>query len=77
MSGMLTKTEIENLRSSTGAPFDLLFIEGMIAHHKGAISMADLVDGSRNAAVKKLAGNIVKAQTAEIKTMKELLTRLP
>jgi uncharacterized protein (DUF305 family) len=77
MSGMLTKSEIENLRNSTGAPFDRLFIEGMIAHHKGAISMADLIDGSRNAAVKKLAGNIVKAQTAEIKTMEELLTRLP
>lgn len=77
MDGMLTESEIETLRNSTGAAFDRLFIEGMIGHHEGAISMVEIIDGSKNSEVKELAANIVSSQSAEITTMKEILTRLP
>lgn len=77
MDEMLTESEIETLRNSTGATFDRLFIEGMIGHHEGAISMVEIIDGSKNSEVKELAASIVSSQSAEIKAMKELLTRLP
>ena len=77
MDGMLTESEIETLRNSTGATFDRLFIEGMIGHHEGAIEMVEIIDGSKNSEVKELAANIVSSQSAEITAMKELLTRLP
>ena len=77
MDGMLTESEIETLRNSTGATFDRLFIEEMIGHHEGAISMVEIIDGSKNSEVKELAASIVSSQSAEITAMKELLTRLP
>ena len=35
MGGMLTDEEFSKLESSSGATFDTLFLEGMIAHHEG------------------------------------------
>ena len=40
MDGMLSESQIQQLRDSEGAIFDRLFREGMIAHHEGAITMA-------------------------------------
>jgi uncharacterized protein (DUF305 family) len=43
MPGMLTPDEMARLTASTGADFDRLFLEGMIKHHAGALTMvADL-----------------------------------
>src|SRR3954447_6730248 len=39
MPGMLTPDEMERLAAAKGAEFDRLFLEGMIKHHGGAISM--------------------------------------
>jgi uncharacterized protein (DUF305 family) len=39
MPGMLTPEEMERLAAAKGAEFDRLFLEGMIKHHGGAISM--------------------------------------
>jgi uncharacterized protein (DUF305 family) len=49
----------------------------MIGHHEGAIEMVKIIDRSKNSEVKELAANIVNSQSAEITTMKEILTRLP
>jgi uncharacterized protein (DUF305 family) len=73
MSGMLSDRELKELESATGADFDLLFLEGMIKHHEGAIEMAEMVTDSQNQEVSALAKQIIKAQKTEIELMKELL----
>ena len=39
MPGMLTPEEMERLAAAKGAEFDRLFLEGMIKHHGGALTM--------------------------------------
>jgi uncharacterized protein (DUF305 family) len=73
MDGMLTSERMSALSAATGPAFDTLFLQGMIAHHQGAIAMADLIAQSTNPEAKKLAEAIVTGQTAEIATMQKLL----
>ena len=73
MDGMLSDSEIDELKVATGAEFDRLFLEGMIKHHEGAIVMAEEVVDSKNQKVADLARAIIEAQKAEIITMRELL----
>ena len=75
MDGMLSDGQIQELRDSEGATFDRLFLEGMIAHHEGAITMAQDVIGSNNKEVAALAAAIIEAQEKEIALMKDLLKR--
>ncbi len=75
MDGMLSDGQIQELRDSEGATFDRLFLEGMIAHHEGAITMAQKVIRSENKEVAALAAAIIEAQEKEIALMKDLLTR--
>ncbi|WP_374777420.1 DUF305 domain-containing protein [Streptomyces sp. NBC_01310] len=54
---------------------DVAFAQGMIPHHRQAIEMADLAaTRAESADVKKLAGEIKKAQDPEIKTLSGWLT---
>ena len=39
MPGMLTPEEMARLAAAKGVEFDRLFLEGMIKHHGGAITM--------------------------------------
>lgn len=73
MDGMLTESEINQLRAATGPEFDRLFLTGMIKHHQGAIDMAQPVVDSKNSEVQLLAREIITAQEAEITLMRELL----
>jgi uncharacterized protein (DUF305 family) len=73
MDGMLSESQIQQLRDSEGVTFDRLFLEGMIAHHEGAITMAQKVTGSKNKEVAALAAAIIEAQEKEIAFMKELV----
>jgi uncharacterized protein (DUF305 family) len=74
MSGMLSAQDIADLSALRGADFDRAWMAGMIAHHEGAIEMAeDVLRGGKNAAVKTLAQEIASAQDAEIIEMKKLL----
>jgi uncharacterized protein (DUF305 family) len=73
MGGMLSDEELAKLAIAKGAAFDRLFLEGMIAHHEGAIQMAEMIKDSTNSEVKKLFTNIVSSQSAEIEAMKALL----
>jgi uncharacterized protein (DUF305 family) len=74
MAGMLTDQELEVLRAANGAEFDQLFLAGMIAHHEGAIDMAEdvLVAGS-DPEVRVLAETIILGQQNEIESMQKLL----
>ncbi|PZO44992.1 MAG: DUF305 domain-containing protein [Pseudanabaena frigida] len=53
------------------ADFDLRFIDGMMPHHQGAIEMAkEAQQKSQRPEIKKLADEIIQAQTKEIEELK-------
>jgi len=59
------------LKGKTGDDFDKAFIAGMIVHHQGAIDMANLAkQNAKHDEIKKLADDIIAAQTKEIGQMK-------
>ncbi|MEH1941444.1 MAG: DUF305 domain-containing protein [Nostoc sp.] len=54
------------------AEFDLRFINAMIPHHEGAVTMAkDVLSKSKRPEIKQLAQEIIKAQSTEIKQMQQ------
>ncbi|MBH8563993.1 DUF305 domain-containing protein [Nostoc sp. CENA67] len=54
------------------AQFDLRFINAMIPHHQGAVTMAqDALKNSKRPEIKKLAQEIIKAQDTEINQMQQ------
>ncbi|MGB7981152.1 MAG: DUF305 domain-containing protein [Candidatus Nanopelagicales bacterium] len=74
-SGMMTAQDMDTLAMATGTGFDTMWLQMMIAHHQGAISMAEQVASTTtNPDVKALADGIISGQEAEIATMQELLT---
>ncbi|MFI0412426.1 DUF305 domain-containing protein [Actinomadura sp. 3N508] len=74
MDGMMTDQEMKDLQGAQGAAFDKTFLEMMIKHHQGAVTMAKAEQSSgRFPAAMKLAGDIVSTQTAEITKMQNLL----
>jgi uncharacterized protein (DUF305 family) len=75
MDGMLSQSEMSDLREAKDKDFDRLFLEGMIKHHEGAIEMAQDVATSENREVADLSASIVKAQELEIAKMNELLLK--
>ncbi|UER55503.1 DUF305 domain-containing protein [Kineosporiaceae bacterium SCSIO 59966] len=72
--GMLTAEEMADLEQATGEDWDRLFLIGMIAHHEGAVAMAEqqLAEGSYPPAL-ELAEAIIEGQQAEIEEMRALL----
>lgn len=73
MGGMLSDDEFKALENATGTEFDKLFLEGMIAHHEGAIDMAQMIVDSNNTEAKALAAAIISSQTEQIEYMRGLL----
>jgi uncharacterized protein (DUF305 family) len=56
---------------------DLDFVQGMIPHHQGAIEMAKVeLQFGKDDELKSLAENIIKAQEAEISTLKDWLAKI-
>lgn len=73
-AGMMTDQDMTALMDSSGAEFDRMWLAMMIAHHKGAIEMAQTAKAdTTNPDVTALADAIVAAQTSEIDTMQKLL----
>lgn len=55
---------------------DIDFVRGMIAHHQGAIDMAKVViEHGKDAEIRTLAEEIIKAQESEIAMMKTWLEK--
>jgi uncharacterized protein (DUF305 family) len=76
MSGMMSDDDMQALADALGAEFDRMWLEMMIAHHQGAISMAEQVKAaSSNADVTSLAGAVMTGQAEEIDTMQKLLAQ--
>ena len=73
-TGMADDEQMQQLEDA-GADFDRMFLEMMIAHHEGAITMSEQeqADGLNTDAL-ELAGTIIADQTEEIATMKQMLS---
>lgn len=73
MKGMLTIEELDGLATLRGSAFDVAWAKAMIAHHEGAIDMAEAVIAAGvNESAISLARAIIAAQQAEIETLKPL-----
>ena len=80
MPGMLTVEEMECLTAATGSAFDRLFLEGMIKHHGGAISMVHDLFATEGAGqtpeIYSYASDVDADQRMEIDRMGSLLKEL-
>ncbi|MEU5714601.1 DUF305 domain-containing protein [Streptomyces sp. NPDC020403] len=74
MPGMATEAQLDRLRAARGKAFDQLFLELMITHHQGAVTMAAeaLADGN-NVLVEEMANDVMAQQTVEIDRMRGLM----
>ncbi|MFN8032512.1 MAG: DUF305 domain-containing protein [Mycobacterium sp.] len=74
MQGMVDDATMTKLQSLNGAEFDTLWLQSMIAHHQGAIEMANTeIAKGQSADMITMAKSIVTAQQAEIDQMKQML----
>ncbi|HZG03834.1 MAG TPA: DUF305 domain-containing protein [Streptomyces sp.] len=74
MPGMATEAQLEELRAARGEDFDRLFLKLMIAHHRGAVTMAeDVAAEGRDVQVQEMAADVAVQQTAEINRMRAML----
>ena len=80
MPGMLTPQQMEALRNAKGKEFDRLFLEGMIQHHGGALTMVkDLYDhagAGEDAELFTFTTDVDSGQRAEIRMMQSMLDKL-
>lgn len=74
MEGMSQQEAMAELAGLSGAEFDTRFLELMIAHHEGAVQMAeDVLAEGQNTHAAELAQQIIEAQEAEISQMQDML----
>ncbi|MEM1180557.1 MAG: DUF305 domain-containing protein [Acidobacteriota bacterium] len=80
MMGMATPEQMSKLEASKGTAFDRLFLELMIPHHEGAVTMVEDLheaDGSAyDPVLFEFTGDIVNDQTNEIERMNSMLVNL-
>ncbi|NUP27005.1 MAG: DUF305 domain-containing protein [Nocardia sp.] len=74
MPGMMTDEQMSQLEAARGPEFDRMWLTMMIAHHEGAVRMAEteLAEGV-NPDAQALARQVIDAQQAEIDRMRALL----
>lgn len=73
--GMATLDEMNHLRTARHAAFDTLFLELMIRHHEGAVTMAgEELRGGTDRAMRRMAQDVVAGQQVEISRMRRILT---
>lgn len=75
--GMMSQADMDALTNAQGVEASKLFLTGMIAHHQGAIDMAntEIKDGQFAAAI-EMSKSIVTSQQQEIDQMKSILASL-
>ncbi|MGI9188002.1 MAG: DUF305 domain-containing protein [Gaiellales bacterium] len=72
--GMMSSADMTALADAKGSAFDRLWLEGMILHHQGALTMAShIAERGDDPRVQTLSAAIEKSQAAEISEMKQLL----
>src|SRR5690606_29880374 len=76
MAGMLSPEQLAELDAARGEAFDILFLQRMITHHRGAITMVqDLIrDGvAMDESVFRFASDVEVDQSTEIARMLQML----
>jgi len=80
MPGMLTQEEMARLAAANGAEFDRLFLEGMIKHHFGALSMVEQLfatpGAGQDVSIFSYASDVDADQRMEIDRMGAMLKEL-
>jgi uncharacterized protein (DUF305 family) len=77
MPGMMSEQDMTALQNAQGVEAAKLFLTQMIAHHEGAITMAqNEIKNGQYPAAKELAQTIATMQQQEIDTMKGMLASL-
>ncbi|HZG45764.1 MAG TPA: DUF305 domain-containing protein, partial [Allosphingosinicella sp.] len=80
MPGMATEAQMRALQASRGVEFDRLFLQRMIAHHEGALTMARQLLGQGGSgsdpALFKFASEVLSEQQAEIDRLSGVLAEL-
>jgi uncharacterized protein (DUF305 family) len=81
MPGMLTREQLMELDKARGTDFDRLFLQYMIQHHEGALTMVDALFAAHGAGqdedVFKFAVDVHADQTTEINRMDLMLKAIP
>jgi uncharacterized protein (DUF305 family) len=81
MPGLLDKARMDALAAANGARFERLWLEGMIVHHEGALTMGraqqqrQFAGGRRPYGIDVLVDEIMVVQRAEITKMRGWLTQ--
>jgi len=74
VEGMMSSEDMDQLMQLSGAEFDRAWLQGMIEHHRGAITMAKQIkDEGDNPDVLALADQVITTQQAEVDEMMSLL----
>ena len=80
MPGMLSDAQMEALAAARGPAFDRLFLEGMIQHHAGALTMVRELfgapGGGQEPEIFDFASEVEADQAMEIARMRALLEEL-
>jgi uncharacterized protein (DUF305 family) len=80
MPGMLTADEMARLAAATGPEFDRLFLEGMIKHHGGAITMVQELfktpGAGQDSEIYAFASDVDADQRMEIERMGAMLAMM-
>jgi uncharacterized protein (DUF305 family) len=80
MPGMLTSEEMAQLAAARGVEFDRLFLQGMIKHHAGAITMVEELFKSPGAGQENgifaFASDVDADQRMEIDRMSQMLREI-
>lgn len=73
-TGMMSAEDMASLEAARGPAFNRMWLQMMIEHHRGAVTMAqDVLSSTQTPDVKKLAQSVVEGQNKEIATMRGLL----
>ena len=80
MPGMLTDDEMRQLAAAKGKAFDTLFLESMIKHHQGALTMVkelfETPGAAQDSTIFAFASDVESDQSAEIARMAGMLKEL-
>lgn len=72
--GMLTDEQLTELGEASGFEAQTLFLEQMVEHHEGAVSMAQQhLEAGENPEALALSEQVIADQNAEIELMREIL----
>ena len=72
MDGMLTSSQLDDLRAARDTDFDALFSQYMIMHHQGAVEMANQVIEIEDIFLSELGYQIIEQQTQEISELEAI-----